>query len=656
MKSKKYIFLPIIAFVSGLLLTLIPNVSYSTEVKKVDNFYLNPVAQTLPKIKNTPTQQKTPPQLDKEVVEDIRIDNYEKKYQLNSDYTYTLFQTQQSTLLTKQGVEYGSRETFDYDPNTDSLELIEAYVLQPNGEKVKVASENIFTRSSPESESAPGFTNNMTMTVVFPKLMEGSQTFVKWKQTNKKPSVVGFSSIEYPSFSNSTVKDSVEIELPASLKLNWKKRGNYVVTDTQSGNRRKISAVITNQPGRKAEHGMVSSWDFDSIFVFSNIETWSEIGINLWNKWRDKAIITPEVKKLASQITGDKKGIEAAQLTYNWVAKNIKYLAVYLNDSAGYVPHSTTEILRNGYGDCKDYVLLMHTLLKAKGIESIPVLIDAGSAYQPQPLPSMSFNHAIIYLPDYNIFTDPTNNDAAFDELDESISNKFVVLLTEKGLTKFTPKSQPQNNRYEMQATIYISNEGTIKGESELKYFGNFNSVYRRYFASNTPKQIANAILANTPENGTGIIETSDLNNLDLPITVKGKWNSPYAISIENQVYFNTPVGINTITPSWVREYITFDKRNYPFIVGAANYNWEYKIIIPTGYKITRLPENKDFTNATGSYKSSYKQENKQIQIQRNLIINKDVYSAEEYPTFQDLIYKPINDVRSMIVLEKLPS
>ncbi|BAZ14380.1 hypothetical protein NIES4071_62230 [Calothrix sp. NIES-4071] len=651
MKSKKQIFVLSIVFLAGILLNLIPKISYGTEINITNSFQrVNPIA-TLSRSENVVTQKKPDSQLDKDLIEDARIDNVERKYIVNPDYSYTQFMTQQTTLLTKQGIENGQRDFWDYSPDTEFVELIDAYVVQPNGEKIKVSSNSIFTRSSPEH--VPGFNNNKRLTVVFPKLMVGSQTFVKWKFTQKKPSEIDFSSYDVPDFWLATLKRSVEIELPVSLKLNWKKRGNYTVTDTLTQNRRIIKAVITNQPSRRSESGMVSYLDFDSMFIFSNLENWSDIGKIAWDKWREKAIVTPEIQQLASQITGDKKGIEAARLLYNWVVQNIKYLSVALDESTGYVPHTSTEILRDGYGDCKDYVLLMHTLLKAKNIKSVPTFVNDGSIYQPLPLPSASFNHAIIYLPDYNLFADPTNIYSALDELDPSISNKFVVLATETGLTKYTPKSSPNKNGYDMKATIVIDNNGDINGQSELQYFGNFNSSYRRYFASDTPKQIANQILFATPEDGTGTLETSDLNNLDLPMKVRAKWNSPNAINIEKQIYLNTPVGISTISPESFKGYIRLEKRDYPFIAEAANYNWEYKINIPTAYKVIRLPENKDFSNTTGSYKSSYQQSNGYIQVKRNLVINNDVYSHSEYPAFQNLIRQPVRDVRSMMVLEK---
>ena len=654
MKLKKNIFIFAIAFFAILFLNLLPNISYSADLTSINQSQsYKSLIKTSPEIQYVGNNTQSNLQLDRDVIEDVRIDNYENKYLINSDYTYTRLVTQKLTFLTKQGIENWRRDFFDYSPDTQSVELIEAYVVQPNGKKIRVTDENIFNRSS--ATDVPGFNNNLRISVVFPRLVIGAQAFVKWKMIQKKPSTVGLSHIESPTFSQPTVKQSIEIKLPKSLKLNWEKRGKYTVTDTNDGDNRIIKAVITNQQGRKIENLMVNAWDFDSIFIFSNLDSWEEIGRNIWDKWRDQVVITPEIKKLALQITKDQEGIEAATSIYNWVTQNIKYLGVYLNESSGYVPHTTTAILRNRYGDCKDYVLLMHTLLKAVNIQSFPAIVNSGNIYKALPLPTpWQFNHVIIYLPDYKIFADPTNIYSSFGDLDNSLSNKFIVLLTKKGLTTYTPKSSPQKNGYEMKALISIKKDATIHGQSELKYFGNLNSEPRKYFASDTPKQLAEKILANTREAGTGIIETSDLNNLNLPVTVKGKWISPYAVEIEDKIYFSTPVGISKISPEWLRGYITFGKRHYPFIAWVGNYNWEYKINIPSGYKIVRKPKDRNFSNTTGSYKSIYKQGDGYILVKRNLVINKSVYRAEEYPDFQELIYKPIHDIRSVIVLEKL--
>lgn len=89
-------------------------------------------------------------------------------------------------------------------------------------------------------------------------------------------------------------------------------------------------------------------------------------------------------------------------------------------------------------------------------------------------------------------------------------------------------------------------------------------------------------------------------------------------------------------------------------IIGASDFDWKYKILIPAGYKISHIPENIYFLNVAGKYTSSYEIGNGYILNKRHLLIKNDVYSAQDYSSFKVLIYKTINDAHSVMVLEKL--
>jgi Domain of Unknown Function with PDB structure (DUF3857)/Domain of Unknown Function with PDB structure (DUF3858)/Transglutaminase-like superfamily len=606
--------------------------------------------------KSSIVQEKTTsPEKTPAVIENYSLDYYESDYQVNPDYSYTQIISSQATILTQLGIEYQQRASQDYYPDSQSLELLDAYVIKPNGEKIKVSNDNIFTRSSQESQNAPGFTNSMTISVVFPQLTVGSKTFVKWKLIQKKPSIVGFSRSDTPLFSEPTVKNVIRISLPLKQKLRWDKRGDYVVTDEVKGNRRIITATIKNQPGRQSENGMVDAIDVSPLFIFTNLDTWEELGKFYWQQSRDKIIVTPEIKALANKITGSKQGLEAARAIYNWTTQNTKYVAIYLNESAGYVPHSSTDILKNGFGDCKDHVVLMQALLKAKGIESNAVLIDWGNMYQKLLLPAPEqFNHAMIYLPAYDLFANPTNQYASFGELDTSLSEKFVVIASEKSRVAYTPKSSVGQNKYIMTSRIKITPDGTIEGEGEMNFAGSLNSAMRSSLIGDTSEKLAHQLLSETPEGGTGTLEKSDLQNLDLPVTIKSKWNSPFAVDIGKKIYFATPVGINVYNPQYLRGYITPGKRLYPIVVGMFDATWQYKIILPPGYKVSHLPENRQFSNSAGDFTSSYESGDGFILVNRNLNIKQNIFTASEYDSFKELIYKPINDVRSIMVLDKI--
>ena len=58
------------------------------------------------------------------------------------------------------------------------------------------------------------------------------------------------------------------------------------------------------------------------------------------------------------------------------MARNVRYVSISLGVGR-YQPHSASDVLQNGYGDCKDKHTLLSAMLRAEGIQSYPVLIGS---------------------------------------------------------------------------------------------------------------------------------------------------------------------------------------------------------------------------------------------------------------------------------------
>lgn len=588
-----------------------------------------------------------------ETLQDIRYEDYQSHYDINPDYSYGRTYSSLITLLTPSSLNSWQRSSRSFYPESQSAELIEAYVIQPDGRRVDVTAENIFTRPSRESQSAPGFSSSMTTTVVFPQLEVGSKIYSAWRFTQKTPSVIGLHEFDRPNFSYHSRQETISVSLPKDLPLRWAKRGDYQMSDKIEGDRRRITATLKDHKGQAGESGMTSTLDVSPMFAFSNLETWEQLGEIYRRQSQEKLIITPEIEALAARIVGDKTEQDAARAIYNWVAQNLEYVAVYLDESAGWVPHTTAEILKNGYGDCKDHVALMQALLQARGIEAVPTLVHTGNWYEPLPLPASQFNHAIIYLPEYDIFADPTSPYASFGDPIRYLGNKYVILATETGTRVKVPPASAQDNRYEFSGVLTIDNKGTIQGNSKLQLQGHLSNSARRYFASDTSEQLADNILAGTPEGGYGALETSDLNDLDEPVVIEGSWTSPQAVNLGNQSYFTVPFGLNYRDADFLRSYLTYSDRRYPLRLQAQTLQWNYRISLPEGHSVSRLPNAIRFSNDAGAYTSQYERQGDDVIVTRQLVLAKDVYQPEEYAELERLIYKPLQDFRDVVVLEQ---
>jgi tetratricopeptide (TPR) repeat protein len=100
---------------------------------------------------------------------------------------------------------------------------------------------------------------------------------------------------------------------------------------------------------------------------------------------------------------------EVAEQVARYVADDVRYVGLELGVH-GLRPYAPQEVFGRGFGDCKDKSLLVVTLLGAVGIEAHLVVVPTiprGQVALTPGSPSI-FNHAIVYLPEWDLFFDPT--------------------------------------------------------------------------------------------------------------------------------------------------------------------------------------------------------------------------------------------------------
>jgi transglutaminase-like putative cysteine protease len=96
---------------------------------------------------------------------------------------------------------------------------------------------------------------------------------------------------------------------------------------------------------------------------------------------RPHARVTPRIRALAARVAGGVASpCEQARLLYEWVDTHVRYVALYLGNGA-LEPHDAETVLANGWGDCKDHVVLLQALLVARGIASEMAMLNLGNEY-----------------------------------------------------------------------------------------------------------------------------------------------------------------------------------------------------------------------------------------------------------------------------------
>jgi hypothetical protein len=124
----------------------------------------------------------------------------------------------------------------------------------------------------------------------------------------------------------------------------------------------------------------------------------------------------------------------AIEAAFGFVQQHTHYYGSW-EGMHGFVPRPPSEVLRNGYGDCKELSLLLCTLLRGIGCECFPALVSARREFmQVNPeFPSLGvFNHMIVAVPKEGRmwYLDPTCSPAtAATSYYNVIGRKTLVLV-----------------------------------------------------------------------------------------------------------------------------------------------------------------------------------------------------------------------------------
>jgi transglutaminase-like putative cysteine protease len=495
----------------------------------------------------------------------------------------------------------------------------------------------------------------MTKTVLFPQLRVGSRTRVKWSFTETGRSVLGFNYTWRPSFTLPVGEARIRFACADDVPLRVDARGPFEFTRSTADGQRVVEATLRDYAGQVPEKAMVAPRDLTPLLVATTLESWEAIGARFHEAVADKLEATPEIEALAARIVGEQQGLEAARAIHRWVAGNIEYVAVYLRQMSGWVPHSASEVLRNGYGDCKDQYVVLASLLAARGIEAEPVLVAFDRGFEQLPLPTpLQFDHCMAYLPGFDIYSNPIDPYRDLGELDVPLSGKFVVIASREGRTGRTPGGSADSNRFRVEQRVAIGADGQISGTAVLDFAGRPSGRFRRVLAlAATTEQAADDLLSAGPIGGTGALQTSDPSDLDVPLHCEGEWTSDVPLAMGPVLHVVTPTGLDLVNPALLVQFISARERRYPTLIAAIEISWRHQLRPPTGYAFVSLPEGRRARNETGHFESRYElAPDGQLVVERVLRIERDLYPAAQYAALREILLAAATDLSAIATAE----
>lgn len=557
-----------------------------------------------------------------------RYAHYYLAYSVNDDGSATESHDWGKTILKDRALEYSKRAYVTYSTSIQKAEVVEAYTRKADGRRIDVPKSNYQLEvNSGKDAGSPVYSDQTTLSVVFPDVAVGDTVVFSYKIVHKEPIFPGhFSTIGVYQRQIAFDDVRVRIDWPSPLWVQYEARELAEAKKTEKDGRKSIEWTFQNKRPLKNKRRDYSVYDVEKEpgFSFSTFRTHAEIAEAYGARARPKAAVTERIRKLADEIARDKKTRrEEARSLYDWVATNINYAGNCIGVGA-VVPRDLDFVLDNRIGDCKDHATLLEALLAARGMESRQALVNSGSSYRLHKIPVVSMvNHVINYIPAFDLYVDSTSETTPFGMLPFSSADKPVLLVDGSRAGTRTPALPPGSNGQHMRTVIKVARDGSAEGEVEISLKGVF-AVEARDQMRNLPQAQEQELVSNVFRSmghiGSGTFHKDDPKALLDTYRYKAKFSMEEflqlpgagAFSISPIFFSQAPVGSFLGAAVEPVEQVEVTCTN-----GASTEEYVYHL--PKGMKILSLPQDMAVKNDFLSYRATYRLKGGVLTVKRVL-------------------------------------
>jgi tetratricopeptide (TPR) repeat protein/transglutaminase-like putative cysteine protease len=406
----------------------------------------------------------------------------------------------------------------------------------------------------------------------------------------------------------------------------------------------------TDVPRVVLEPGTPGWSDLAAWVHLSTYSDWESVGRFYWGLVKDQQRVTDEVRRAAQEAVaglppaeGDAAERAKIKAVYRYVLSKTRYVGLEFGINS-FKPYPVETILSRRFGDCKDKASLMRALLEALGIDSRLVLLRMKrlGSLQAAPASLAVFNHAILYVPKYELYLDGTAEFHGSAELPADDHGAEVLIVGPGGVgSRFlrTPEALPQENTDQVAAEVELATDGAAQLRLTIETRGVHAPGSRRtYEAPDERKTHAEEQLAQGAFPGVKVteVEVSDPLAIEAPFTLRLQARAPsFAARGERGALRFGPFGQRQ---ALVEQLAPLSKRALPLRMPEANrVAFESRVRLPAGYKAT-LPEDASGEGPQGRWKLRYSLEAGVVHSSLELELKGGLLPPEGYGALRDLL------------------
>lgn len=590
----------------------------------------------------------------------VVIERHWQHFTVDADGAYTLDVELVKTIASAAAVERHAEQSIGFNGSLDRVVAVEAWTTKPDGRRVAVGPQQIRDQHEAASLDAPMFQDTRLKVVIFPGVQVGDTLTLRYTIRRHTPLFPG----HFEDFTTAPPyrhKDfRLSYDLPASMTLQADAVGFVPVALEGAPGRRRHAFRYVDGDNPRIEQGSVSYLDYGRRLAVSTFPDYPAFAQAYHARAMAAARPDAAIAALASQITQGLDSTQARAIALSdWVRRHIRYVAVYLGPG-GVVPHPASSVLTNRYGDCKDHVVLLQALLTAAGIPSSAALVNGDDAYRLPAVPTLGvLNHVIVYLPQLQLFLDPTAGTVAGGFLPPALLGK-PVLLADSGGFAVTPIYQPARTR--TLTRFDIARDGSSRFHVRRTSGGAIAEPYRQAVRA-TPQaereRFVRRMLAGLGQTGDGLLEPGEA---DTPGKAAPTDDYTLAFSGATNGFLRLPgpVALATTYNFWgglgdaVFDLGREPERRQDFVCPAVDAEDELRYALPPRTRVLALPKGVIVDDGSFFYRSQYARRGDEVVVKRRLQFRHTAATCtpEDYRRMRPALERMMGDLRGQVVVQ----
>ncbi len=388
--------------------------------------------------------------------------------------------------------------------------------------------------------------------------------------------------------------------------------------------------------------------------LVSTYKTWQEVGKWWWNLIKEQLVIDDEIQTLVREITRGLRGKRAkVEAIHRWVVKNTRYVGIEFGVH-GWKPYRTTLCVRRKFGDCKDKASLIKVMLNAAGIKADLVLIRTRTLGQVDPSPAnlAIFNHAIAYVPEFDLFLDGTAEFHGTRELPYSDQGQISLIVSDGGgaTLRTTPLDKPEDNHFLRILDVDLRGENP-KVSGEMRATGSDAAYYRRKFDSEEQRESTLERILARVFPGAKLLSSdfTEVKSIEKEVRIGFTFEGGSFVKESGDVQYIFPSGrpirmLDNFAPQATR--------NQDLVLGVP-----YKISYQLTYKLSdnikpTLPQTRTDKGSFGSYELRTSRKGNVVTVDISYSLATDRVSTQNYTAFRTWLGELDNALNQPILLE----